>query len=247
MSKAGRGRRREIIAKVKSLLEMTTERGASEAEAMKAAEVASKLMAEHDLTYEDLDAELQAERYGVRSRHFAKSVDELHEVSILSQPVATYWDCETWFGADPDSGEVHLVFFGSADDTQLAHAMMDTLRKAMGTSWQAYKLMNSEEYAHLGQSMRKAFMAGMTDRIGTRLEDLKAARSGAGDKSRALVVAKLAIVQQRLQSYAESVGMTRETRPDTRPVVVDRDAYFAGLDAGSAVKLAEELPDGKEG
>lgn len=240
MSETGKSKRTKLIEKVRALLAMTTDRGASEAEAMNAAAMASKLMEEHDLAYEDIEAELKGERYGARARKFSDT-PKLHESHLCAEPIGRYWDCKTWFGQNP-LGEVQLIFFGSADDTNLAHDMMTMIRGAINKSWQEYKVGNAADYAKLGAEMRAAFMEGMTVSIICRLLDLKAARTGKGDTSRALVVAKDAIVTEKFNIFAEQNGMKiEEQKAGGQEREVDAMAYFAGMMAGDRVKLVDEV------
>lgn len=234
-------KRRKLIEKIRALFAMTVDRGASEAEAMNAAVLASKLMQEHDLTYDDIEGELRDERYGARSRKFSNS-NRLHESHQCADQIGKCWDCKAWFGYDGVSGETHLVFFGSADDTNLAHDMMQMIRSATENSWQAYKISNARDYAVNGRSLRADFMSGMVTTIVLRLMDLKAARTGRGDTSRALVVAKDAIVQERFEIFAKQNGMNITEKPASyRDRDVNASAFAAGIQAGEEVRLQEEL------
>lgn len=241
MTETNEDKRRKLIAKVKALLAMTTDRGASETEALNAAALASKLMEEHDLTYQDIEAELADGRYGARGRKFSASFN-LHESSNCVNVIADYWDCQTWWGQNRETRETHLVFFGSADDTSLAHDMTDMVRSAMDNAWRRYKLSPQRPSDVPGHVLRADFLLGMAVRICQRLEMLKKARSNVGDTSRALVVAKDAIVRDRLETFKKTHGMTIEEQPEEtilRDVI--GEAYHAGKAAGEQVKLADEI------
>jgi hypothetical protein len=246
VTETGKDKRKKLIEKIRALLAMTTDRGASETEAMQAATMASKLMEEYDLTYEDIESELASDRYGARSRKFSDN-NRMHESHLCADQIGKYWDCKTWFGRAPD-GVTHLVYFGAIDDTNLAHDMMTMIRAATEKSWQDYKISNARNYAINGHSLRADFMEGMTVSIILRLVDLKAARSGKGDASRALVVVKDQIVQQKFETYAEMHGMTLDIQErGGKKREANADAYIAGVEAGESIKLQEELgaPDSR--
>jgi hypothetical protein len=244
MTETSAEKRQKLIAKVKALLAMTTDRGASEAEAINAAQLASKLMEEHDLTYHDIEAELAEDRFGARGRKFADS-NRLHESSNCVNVIAKYWDCVTWWGYNETTKETTLVYFGSADDTALAHEMTSMIRSAMENAWQRYKMSPGRPTHIPGHVLRADFLFGMTVRLCQRLEALKAARSGSGDTSRALVVAKGAIVHERLEIFKAKTGMRIEVEEPEQTISRDviGEAYFAGKAAGQQVKLADELEE----
>lgn len=237
----GKDKRKKIVEKIRALLAMTTDRGASETEAMNAAAMASKLMEEHDLTYEDIESELSGERYGARARKFSDSI-RLHESHRCASAIGDYWDCKTWFGHDANSKETHLVFFGSSDDTLLAHDMMSMIRSALEKSWKEFKTSHQRDYSISGHTLRADFMSGAVTTVIIRLMDLKEARTGRGDTSRALVVAKGALVQERFDIFAKNHGMTIEVQHSKESKRdVNAEAFFAGIRAGEAVKLQDEI------
>lgn len=245
MSETGKDKRTKLIEKIRALLAMTTDRGASETEALNAASLASKLMEEHDLTYHDIQAELETERFGARSRVFSET-GKLHESHLIADAIGKYWDCKAWFSAHPDGKTIFLIFFGSADDTNLAHDMMAMIRGALNKSWQEFKIQNASLYAFKGAKLRADFMEGMVTSIVTRLMDMKEARTAKGDTSRALVVAKDAIVSARYDIFAKEHGMTMDVVEEGgQDRESDATAYFSGLVAGSTVKLVDEVEDGQ--
>lgn len=238
----GKDRRTAIIAKVQALFAKTVENGCTEAEAMAAASAASRLMKEHDLTYKDIEAELRDERYGARVRPMDSSNERRrtrHEVSLVCSNIAAYFNCRVW-----TSGNSLLVYFGSADDTELAHRLTDLIRVTMDTEWAAYlKSPHRDRFEH-GRTLRTSFMVGMAGRLRERLDAMKAERDQANAPStgRALVVVKNAIVAEKFAAYAKEhdlkLGGGRYRR------YRENGAHAAGRKAADRVDLGGGKIDG---
>jgi hypothetical protein len=62
--------RTDLIKKIKSLLAKTVENGCTEGEAITAAEHAAKLMEQYDLTFDDVENEVRAQRVKIDERLF---------------------------------------------------------------------------------------------------------------------------------------------------------------------------------
>ena len=122
--------RAKLATKIKALLAMNMGNGCTEAEALSAAGKASELMAEHDLSYTDIEGEIAVEVFGANKRKFftgngRKRGD--HPVSRVVMSIGTLWDCRCWVSGDD------LIFFGEKSDTEHAHSMADLLRQSIDT------------------------------------------------------------------------------------------------------------------
>lgn len=232
MTTESKSRREAIMNKVRALLAKTVANGCTEEEAMAAAALADKLMQEHDLAYEDVEREVRDERYGARRRPFANGNGKrrtAHPVQYCTHYIAQYFDCKVWCSG------TELIYFGSADDTELAHQMTDLLRLALDGEWSAYLNSPSRNpYVH-GRTLRASFMAGMTRRLNDRLNQMKAERN-APSTGRALVVVKTQVVNEKFVAYKREHNLNLRSRSTTR-TISSGAAYRAGQDAGSRVDL----------
>lgn len=229
--------RDRIASKVRALLSKTTAAGCTESEALSAAELASSLMAEHDLTYadvlDDLEETVRGERYGARLRPFVLRGQPRHEVSGCLGDIAYFWDCLAFICHE--SGD--LIMFGAAADTLSAHAMADLLRAAIDTEWATYYASPDRDRKTHGRKVRTSFMAGIVWRINERLAELKNTRSGASKTGTALVVARAKIVQERWETYTTAKQMTVTEGSAPAPVIASDHAFLAGQAAGERVGL----------
>lgn len=229
--------REKILKKIRALMQMTVENGATESEAMLAMSHANRLMIEHDVTCLDEES-LSQDRYGARKRKTTGERKRRHEVSYLSVAVAHYWDCRAWRHEDNTQ-----VFFGSAEDTLMAHQMLLMFYHAMENEWKAYWSKNKNGAKTHGKTMRTAFLAGMTSRLKARLMELKNQRSTA-TTGNALVAVKDNIVTERFKAYCRSVGWNlpddfgRRGRA-VKTTIKSDTAYEAGIAAGDRVKLQD--------
>lgn len=234
MTTTNKQRREAIIRKVQALLSKTTENGATEHEALAAADIANKLMEEHDLTYTDIEGELREDRYGARRRPFAGGNGRRrtwHEVRGCLHAIGNYWDCKSWY-----SGQ-DLVFFGSEHDSDAAHAMVDLLRVAIDGEFARYLKSDDRPQDVHGKTLRASFGIGIASRIAQRLYEIKRSRTQAGGTgSTALIVVKGQIVTEKYAAYCRDTNLKIRSagRRVARP---HQGAYVAGIAAGNRVDL----------
>jgi len=218
--------RDRIAAKVKALLSKTVERGCAEDEALAAAAAAARLMQDYDLTYTDLEAEVQADRYGVR-RVLVSSNPLIERIAL---PVADYCGCKIWKQGDT------LCLFGSQHDTDMASQTMAMLAMAMASEWQRY-LNGPSRPDHIhGRTLRASFLAGMARRLSERLREMRQQRNAATTGT-ALVVVKDQIVTSKFRDYCRATGLRLGGGGRSTRTVGSSSAYAAGQAAGGRVDL----------
>lgn len=225
-------KRTKIAAKVRALLSKTTERGCTEAEALAAAKLASELMKEHDLAYGDIQAEVAAEVFGARNRHYRTKGHD-HPIAVYcSVPVAAYWDCKVWRSTKDHS----VVFFGEQSDTESAHLMLAMLCLAGDTEFASFWNSSKKPFGVHYKTGCASFLHGMAYRVGERLGELKAQRTHAGATGTSLVVVKDRVVKEKFNIYQQSSGLTLSKRGG-KPSIKSRAAYGAGKEAGDRIDL----------
>jgi len=131
-----------IREKLRKLMAMTTENGASETEALNAAQTAARLMAEHNLTFRSV-AEIEAEDYCDDARPwFRGAVDGR---SFRSAPVPRVRTCLNAISSlcgvryHYRTFDGVLVFFGAPSDTEVAHYLTVIISRAMDREWELYR------------------------------------------------------------------------------------------------------------
>lgn len=229
--------REAILRKVRSMMQMTPDRGVTESEALLAMATITSLMEKYDLSYADVE-EVSTDKYGARRGSPAGKRKRPHEINGVAFSVAAYWDCRVWQEKD---GKV--VFFGSADETTLCHEMLHMLYTAVETEWSNYKkaYASSRGDPIHGRTRRTSFVAGMIQRLNERLSELKSYR-GRGATSLALVVVKDRVVTDKFLTYkqqlnwnvADDFGASSRT---VKTTIKDKNAYTAGRAAGDVVHI----------
>lgn len=234
--------REDLIKKIKSLLAKTVENGCTEGETIAAAEHAARLMEQYDLTFEAVEQEVRDQKFKVDKRPFGHEKPsgrrQFPAAWHCMMAIADFFDCECWYSG------VDIVFFGTEDDTGLAHSMLAMLNGAIQHETDAY-LMRTVSNEHRA-SQRASFQHGITDRLSERLEALKRARTeadqkahetlatvhAAGNSHAPVVVAKKLVVQEKFAKLGiklSSGGGSRNTG--------SHSAYRAGQVAGERVSL----------
>lgn len=232
-------KRQKLIAKIKALLAKTEGNGCSEFEALAAMETASRLMAEHDLTYKDIEKEVRDEKYGARTVPFATSSGgtRLHDVAKrCAVAVARFFDCKVYINQN-----VNLIFFGSQDDTSMAAQMMAMLRMAVDSESARYLRSKDRPKSVHGRTLRASFVLGMTERLNKRIWGAKKARTDAAAKAQttgtSLIVVKDQVVTEKYAQYLRDKGVNLMGKAGYGARVRHGGAYASGQEAGGRVDI----------
>jgi len=237
--------RDKIASQVKALLAMTTSSGCTEFEAASAAAKASELMAKYDLTYADLDGRgledaVRGESYGARRREYFFSPEgtQRHPVRSILANVALFWDCVYLIESDGT-----VIMFGERNDSEHALAMLTMLQDAIDHEWATYYADPLRDKKTHGRAQRTSFMAGITHRLGERLDALKAQRSRASSTGTSLVVLKTEVVRDRCDQYLTENNYNVTFWKPAKSKISSVSAYTAGLMSGNKVNLSGERLD----
>jgi len=248
MTETNSTKREQIKARIRALLSLTVDRGATEAEAMSAAEKAGKLMAEYDLTYVDIEQEVRGERYGARGKsgyvRGSKRRRSYHEVHNCLVTIAEFFDCRVFTTTiNVNGGGGELVYFGSETATEFAHAMTDMIRIAMETEFARYLHENRGEIH--GRKLRASFMFGMANRIIERLNEIMEERKVSVPSRNAVVVIRKDVVTQLYAQMQQRYNLKPQAQAKSKKV--NMNAYAAGQEAGNNVALRQDTQVGRQG
>lgn len=193
-----------IRARIRQLRQMTQANGCTEAEAMSAAEIALRLMAEHGLSEAELDRETATQPAYQRRRSVCDT---------LWPKVAIVCRCQVYADQTPD-GRMYC-YYGAPGDVMVAEYLHDLLRGAVLRS--ASEFRGNPEYKRRrkastrARSMR-AFQIAMVNRICRRLETLWWRRIGSDQaihKAETSHLARLGDELARLVDLAQSRPLKR--------------------------------------
>src|SRR5262245_25705867 len=131
--------RDKVKERVAKLLNMTTDRGATEAEASQAAERAAELMAHYDIEASELSIRsARAIKQSVAVRKYGST-----NIAVpIARHVAQFCDCMYWLDTETDPRDADLpevwqrqirtvVFFGLPADAEIAAYQFDLISNAI--------------------------------------------------------------------------------------------------------------------
>jgi Protein of unknown function (DUF2786) len=202
--------RDKIKERVAKLLNMTVDRGTTEAEAIQAAERAAELMAHYDI---------EASELSNRSARAIKQIATVRKYGSMNiavpcvHHVAQLCDCMYWLSRETDPRDADLpavwqrqtravVFFGLPEDAEVAAYLFDLVTNAVVAEIEIYKA--SKDYqreVENGVNRRTAitsFVNGMEETLNSRLDALRDQKHQAVLEAtgRALVLVKEAQIEE---------------------------------------------------
>ncbi len=229
--------RREKAANIiQALLNKTTANGASEAEAMAAAEKARELMDRYQIEAGSAGLEKEGTfKVSIKRGHYKT----LAVKDRIAYAVAQFCDSKVWLTKSSD--ECH--FFGLKSDAEFAGWLIQSLAAFVGNGALAYIAGQPRMEARPRWEAEKAFVLGACVRISERLIQLAAerqkSRDGSGD-GRSLVVVKNAIVTREFAKL--DVKLRSAGRSKTR--AADGGAFKAGRAAGDNASFGRPVNGG---
>lgn len=223
MDQERKERRASIAAKIRGLLAKTVENGCTEHEAVAAAALAARLLAEHELSVDEV--ELRANPFA-RARHVEP--DDVGErlwrpASAISELTHT----KLWKSAEGVVPVSH-TFFGFDHEVEIATYLLAICGRAMRGEAARLDADLALRRPEFRRSRRRAFLDGMADALARRIRALiPPVATGTG-----LVVLRKELVE----AAAKANGIKTKTI-NSRPSHDFDDAYSRGEAAGDLVAL----------
>ena len=227
--------RERVKAKVVKLLNVTRERGASENEAIMAAQRAAELMTHFDIEASELSirSTRSAEKIAKKRRYGSRQI-----ATSCAHLVAQLCDCMTWHYPD------RHVFFGLPHDAEIAAHLFDTISNCILAEANIYKANPGfartaerarQEYGIDARAVVGTFVTGIEDRICRRLRALRDGKEQAVEEAtgRSLVIVKAEQVKKDFEALEIKLRHRR-----TRQSVWSAAAYRSGTAAGDRIPLS---------
>lgn len=214
-----------IIEKIKKLLALANDAGASEGERDNALRMAHGLLAKHNLDMSQVKASQQCEG---REEHMNPTWGMLW-CRNLSNHVAKLFFCEYYYGHKINGTKMQHHFVGKSSNVVTAALMADFLIHSI------LKECRSRSWHNLSVETR-SFAMGATRMVGERVAKLMKSPEGVGE-STALVVQNLYQSEQEANEAFLKARGTSLVSTKSRSTAVDGYAYAAGKDYGSKVGL----------
>lgn len=230
----------KIKAKIEALLAKTTENGATEAEAMAAAEKAASLMLQYEIEAGEIGIRAEAKNCKAVWANYSK-YGKTAIARGAAVGVAKLFDCRVW----EDAG-VRVAFFGLEKDVEIAGYVFACITNAILAETETYKISRSyhEDLArgYHGKTLVTSFLAGIERRIYVRLVEMarqkdaeRPATTGAS-----LVVVKDQVVSEEFSKLGINLGRAQKSKRTIR----SHGAYAAGDSAGQRVSINKGVASG---
>lgn len=214
----------KIKRQIKAMLSLTVENGATEGEAIAAANKAAELMLKWDLALHDLD-EQKKETFKTNETN----IDLNMETALVRIGSAIAGLCQCRFVRNRSELR-NAFFFGEEQDSDIALYLMQICTRAIRD--ESVKFDNNHILLRKNVRHRKrlGFLDGMSNRLAQRIIELKDNRFAATGTS--IVVSKLGTVDENLNAQYEMGGKIKH-----RNTISDADAAKKGKDAANRVPL----------
>lgn len=225
-------KRKKLLKKIRALLNMTTERGASEQEALSAAAKAAKLMAEYDISATEAQNDEEKESVETQFRdcdfilweHLPKVVSAITEL------------CSVRGWKEQDGNKLTYRFVGVGPDAEIAAYLFDICSRAMMNTAQQAEKDWALARRWVRYSKARARLAGMSERLSERILELSWMRHKATGS--ALVPVKFDLIDAQLNS--EGVHLIRRT---IRTRLLDPNEHREGTKAANRVNLSRGVSE----
>jgi Protein of unknown function (DUF2786) len=225
--------RAELIAKIKALLSKTTVAGCTEHEELAALTKARAMMDAHEVTEEEL--QLTKEEKAILLSEPPDSLDPHHVKFFLMGPVAEFCSCEAWRTRTSEGKSVS--FCGLPSDVDWATWLLDHLTMFVRERLTDHLVDTLPPRAERRAAIRD-FVRGACDRIGDRLNELRAqSERKATSNGRELVVVKRAAVDAKMKECDIRIhGQCMGGRVDS-----ESGSFHAGRSAGERASFGRPV------
>jgi hypothetical protein len=241
----------KIRAKISALLRKTEANGASEAEANSAMAIASRLMAEHGVTMNDIKENNTAAR-DFSKRHVNPGAKNMSVVDkFVATAIATYTDTKVWNSKGFDGfkrGKTkmkakyssNLMFYGYSIDVELAEYIYKICDSAVETEW---KKFSRTVPAGSRAKARVTFQLGMSLRLRDRLLEMKTTNIEETNGTDLVVLKKQLVETSFLNDLNVGLAKAGTAKVTYRP----GKTFEAGQNAADSVRFNREVHDGPQG
>lgn len=225
----------DIHEKILNLRKIISERGATEAEALTAIELADKLMKKYGITEE----ELQKVNFNkdMKTGTVDKENKSLDPASkYCGVMIAKFCEVKVWKTKE-DSNQV-LKFFGLNGDVEMAEYLFDLVKNAMRAGWRDYLRRNDLPKDVSKHKLYEGFHFGFGKRINEKLAEMISARTVITQSNgKDLLILKNEMVSEAFDNLLSL--KLKEGR--SRALSLDGNSVRDGMKAGDGVNLNRPL------
>jgi hypothetical protein len=197
-----------IKARIRKLMDRTIDNGCTESEAMAAADMVGKLLAEFNLTMSEVDVRTAR----CVTLEVFSGVMNRNEMWHVAFTIGRFTTCKVWFRAGK------YFYFGQEQDAQMATYLFQMIRSAVATEWRGFKKTYTYRRAASLKTATNSFKQGMTRRIATRLHEMNKANEEA---------VRLQEVELRSKAREQGALTFEQSQPERHRIILDFSALLA--------------------
>jgi hypothetical protein len=225
-----------IHEKILALRNIVPERGATEAEAMNAINLAANLMAKYGVTEEDLrKVEFNRDMKRSKKGNGTKHLDPAAELCGVT--IARFCEVKVW--SSFKESEATLNFYGLNQDVEMAEFLYGVISEAMKRGWTAYLKAGNYPSDINRHKLYWSYRYGFRDRVNAKMNEIIASRTAKTSSGTDLVVLKMQVVEQ---AFKDSVALKLNKGRAGQKVFVDVRAYAHGVSDGDRVNININRP-----
>jgi hypothetical protein len=226
-----------MIEKIAALRAKIPANGATEHEALAALQLADKLMQKHNITEADLN-KVEFSR-DMREGEFTQKQKTVHpSQKYCGNTIGTFCGVKLWTQRLTRTKQnVHM--FGMIGDVAMAEFLMSLIHNSMDRGWKEFLATNSKKEGVTRHTEYWSFMIGFANTINEKLNDLiKQRETHVSSDGTDLIIIKMSLVEDGMESMLPSVKLKRSTR---RGTILSQGAYGQGQAAGDKVNLSRPI------
>jgi hypothetical protein len=249
----------KVQLKIKALAAKTVENGATEAEAVSAMHVVGRLLAQYNLTMNEIDVREQK----MKTIKIVTNRQRRHPIDSTIIALARLVGAKTWLATKyvPNDGRVKVwnrnadvsrvkqtsyAFFGTEQDLELIAYLYAVIWNAMETETANFKKSDIRIEAHkkgrgFAKSATVAFQRGMAERLAARLNEIRRENEKAMN-AKATGTALIVLKGQLIEEEFAKTGIHLRAHHTVRRVG-NWSAYHEGQAAANNVNLSRPLTD----
>ena len=224
--------RKKLLQRIKHMMQITEERGATEAEALTATKKIGDLLEKYNLSMNEVEIRettcIKGDVIVGKSR--------AHPVTPVASSIADFVGVKIW---KSQGNNIKIVFFGLPHDVEAATYFMALCQNAMEVEWASFKKTASyvnESAIHNGNSIRASFMHGMAELLYGRIKEMCQEAEQTRKKqaeSTALVLVKNETIDKDFKELSVNLRRGRSSYKTVR----SESAYDSGMTAANSVAL----------
>ena len=227
-----------ILARIRKILSRTEQAGCTPAEAEAAFATASRLMAEHNLTMDQVSVTTTGESDSWVQEDVEEMTKWTLEDNLCYGILKRYYFVEAVL--DRTGRTKTLRLFGKPENVQVARFVWESLHRSFDHCWMVYRIIRKAP-----ASERRLFVSGMakgfTQRLGDEREAQKIERDLVNGGSGSTALALASIHNKLAVAFGEHYGKMKKNSTNFAAVKGNQSTLEAGIAAGRALNLTKQV------